>query len=115
MGDCLKRASPHQSSNERFVHGSEIDSLAEVANSLSKSLEATQQQSVSGLLGLAEDVKAYLQLLGSFLDQQTHFVSDRKLTKQKVLLFLTISSSLKSQQMITGARRVQFRSLKRLQ
>lgn len=39
---------------------------------------------MSGLLGLAEDVKAYLQLLGSFLEQQTHFVRDQKLTKQKV-------------------------------
>lgn len=96
MGDSLERASPYQTSNPHFVQGSEIDSLAEVANSLSRSLEATQQQSVSGLLELAEDVKAYLQLLGSFLDQQTHFVKDRKLTKQKVLLPFTVSSSLTS-------------------
>ena len=66
------------------VWGAEAIDLPEEANSLSRNLEATQQQGLSGLLGLAEDVKAYLQLLSSFLDQQNRFVKDQKLTREKV-------------------------------
>ena len=53
---------------------------------MSRNQEAAQQQGLSGLLGLAEDVKAYLQLLSSFLDQQNRFVKDQKLTREKVAL-----------------------------
>ena len=48
-------------------------------------LEASQQQYLATLLGLAEDVKYYIELLSSFLEQQAKFVQDRRLKDQKVI------------------------------
>ena len=51
---------------------------------LVSTLEASQQQHLATLLGLAEDMKYFVELLSSFLEQQARFVTEAKLKKQKV-------------------------------
>lgn len=55
-------------------------------------LEASQQQHLATLLGLAEDMKYYMELLSGFLEQQAKFVTQCKLEKQKVSFLCRTSS-----------------------
>lgn len=79
QGWCLKGKTEGLTPRDEFA-GPVVDESALLVSTL----EASQQQHLATLLGLAEDMKYYVELLSSFLEQQARFVSEAKLKAQKV-------------------------------
>lgn len=76
---------------------------------LVNTLEASQHQHLATLLGLAEDVKYYIELLSSFLEQQANFVQTHKIKRQQVCVYerQILATSIQFKLMVSALKLLQ--------